>query len=297
MACTLTGCMMRKIDRERFDLVIVDEAAQASECATWSALLKGKRAVLCGDHLQLPPTIISTEAERKGLGVTLFERLHKKFGEKIATMLTTQYRMNEAIMQWSSDEFYKSKLEAHASVACHTLADLEGTRIGGEDEGAGEGAVLHMVDTTGCDMFEKRDGEDSSYFNEGEAEAVLAHARELADLGVSQEDIGVISPYSAQVTLVKQNLAAGGLKDVEVSTVDGFQGREKEAIIITMVRSNEEGNVGFVADARRMNVAVTRARRQCSLICDSETISRSGNKMLQGLVEWFMDNGEYTLAL
>jgi len=299
VACTLTGCMMKQMDRlEAFDLVVIDEAAQAHECATWSALLKGRRAVLCGDHLQLPPTIISDAAERKGLGVTLFERLHKRFGKNIAQMLTVQYRMNEAIMKWSSDAFYKSKLVAHESVAHHTLAGLPSVEGGGGD-GAGDGedlseCVLHMVDTTGCDMFEQRDGEDASYSNQGEAEAVLKHIRDLLDLGAQEDDIGVITPYSAQVGLLKELLAARELKGVEVSTVDGFQGREKECIVISMVRSNESSSVGFLADPRRMNVAVTRARRHCSLVCDSDTVSN--DKMLEGLVEYFMDNGEYTLA-
>ena len=300
VACTLTGCMMKQIDRDDFDLVVVDEAAQASECATWSALLKGRRAVLCGDHLQLPPTIISEEAERKGLGVTLFERLHKKFGDAVARMLTVQYRMNEAIMKWSSDEFYESRLVAHESVADHDLGGLRGVAArleaggGGEEEEELSRCVLHMVDTTGCDLFERQDDEDSSYANEGEAEAVVGHIRGLLAIGVAPGEVGVITPYSAQVTLLRQLLAAGDLRDVEVSTVDGFQGREKEVIVISMVRSNEDNKVGFLADPRRMNVAVTRARRHCSLVCDSETVSN--DNMLSGLVDYFMEEGEYTLA-
>jgi len=298
VACTLTGCMMKQIDRDEFDLVVVDEAAQASECATWSALLKGKRAVLCGDHLQLPPTIISEEAERKGLGVTLFERLHRKFGEKIARMLTVQYRMNEAIMKWSSDEFYKSKLEAHESVADHKLDGLAQVaamlKAGGSEAEELAGCVLHLVDTTGCDLFERQDDEDSSYANDGEAEEVVKHIQRLLAIGVSQGGVGVITPYSAQVALLKQLLASRDLRDVEVSTVDGFQGREKEAIVISMVRSNENNNVGFLADPRRMNVAVTRARRHCSLVCDSDTVST--DNMLSGLMDYFMEEGEYTLA-
>ena len=143
-------------------------------------------------------------------------------------------------------------------------------------------------------MFEKREDEDSSYANEGEAEAVLGHIRDLLGVGVRQSEVGVITPYSAQVALLKQLCANAGLVEVEVSTVDGFQGREKEAIVISMVRSNEDKSVGFLADPRRMNVAVTRARRHCSLVCDSETVSN--DKMLAGLVDYFMDNGEYTLA-
>ena len=200
VACTLTGCMMRNIDKEVFDLVIVDEAAQASECATWSALMKGKRGILCGDHLQLPPTIISKEAERKGLGVTLFERLHKRFGDNIAKMLNVQYRMNEAIMKWSSDEFYKSKLAAHESVAGHTMGDLTHVNANGDGDEDLSGCVLHLIDTTGCDMFERQDDEDSSYSNEGEAEAVVKHIDSLIEIDMKQEDIGVITPYSAQVS-------------------------------------------------------------------------------------------------
>jgi predicted DNA helicase len=304
VACTLTGCMSRVVDKEAFDLVVVDEAAQATECATWSALMKGKRAVLCGDHLQLPPTVISDEAERKGLGVPLFERLHKRFGSNIAQMLNVQYRMNEAIMKWSSDEFYRSKLVAHDSVASHTLSELkqveEAKNSGKNRRGNGEEdmelgeCVLHMVDTTGLEMFERQDEENASYSNDGESEAVVKHVRDLLDLGLCQKDIGVIAPYSAQVSLLKQLCSNENLKDVEVSTVDGFQGREKEAIILSTVRSNESSTVGFLADPRRMNVAVTRARRHCSLVCDSETISN--DKMLKGLVEYFMDNGEYTFA-
>ena len=145
VACTLTGCMTRHIDKDAFDVVVVDEAAQATECATWSALLKGKKGVLCGDHLQLPPTIISEEAERKGLGVTLFERIHRKFGKKVAQMLNVQYRMNQEIMKWSSDEFYKSKLTAHVSVAEHTLGGLD--HVEGDGESLGE-CVLHMIGET-----------------------------------------------------------------------------------------------------------------------------------------------------
>uniref|UniRef100_A0A7C9ADE8 DNA helicase n=2 Tax=Opuntia streptacantha TaxID=393608 RepID=A0A7C9ADE8_OPUST len=286
---TLTGALSRKLDRTTFDLVIIDEAAQALEISCWIALLKGSRCILAGDHLQLPPTIQSVEAEKKGLGRTLFERLADLYGDDIMSMLTVQYRMHELIMDWSSKELYDSKIKAHASVAAHRLYDLEDVKKTPATE-----PTLLLIDTAGCDMEEKKDEEDST-LNEGEADVAIAHAKRLVESGVRASDIGIITPYNAQVVLLKMLRSnVDKLKEMEISTVDGFQGREKEAIIISMVRSNPRKEVGFLRDRRRMNVAVTRARRQCCLICDTETVT--SDQFLKRLIEYFEEHGEYLSA-
>ncbi|KAK8628722.1 hypothetical protein V6N13_009305 [Hibiscus sabdariffa] len=286
---TLTGAFSRKLENTTFDLVIIDEAAQALEIACWMALLKGSRCILAGDHLQLPPTIQSVEAERKGLGRTLFERLADQYGDEVMSMLTVQYRMHELIMNWSSKELYNSKIKAHSSVAAHMLFDLENVKKSSSTE-----PTLLLIDTTGCDMEEKKDEEEST-LNEGEAEVAISHAKRLVQAGVPASDIGIITPYAAQVVLLKMLKSnEDKLKDTEIATVDGFQGREKEAIIISMVRSNSKKEVGFLRDRRRMNVAVTRARRQCCVVCDTETVSSDG--FLKRLVEYFEEHGEYLSA-
>ncbi|XP_028761557.1 DNA-binding protein SMUBP-2 [Neltuma alba] len=283
---TLIGSFSKKLDNTSFDLVIIDEAAQALEVACWLPILKGSRCILAGDHLQLPPTIQSVEAEKKGLGRTLFERLADMYGDEVTSMLTVQYRMHELIMEWSSKELYNSKVKAHASVAGHMLFDLEDVKRTSSTE-----PTLLLIDIAGCDMEEKKDEEDST-MNEGEAEVAMAHAKRLVQSGVLPSDIGIITPYAAQVVLLKMlKNKENSLKDLEISTVDGFQGREKEAIIISMVRSNSKKEVGFLSDHRRMNVAVTRARRQCCLVCDTETVSSDG--FLKRLIEYFEENGEY----
>lgn len=286
---TLTGASSKKLDGITFDLVIIDEAAQALEMACWIALLKGPRCVLAGDHLQLPPTIQSAEAEKKGMGKTLFERLTEAYGDQITSMLTIQYRMHELIMNWSSKELYNNKIKAHSSVADHMLYDIEEVKRSSSTE-----PTIILIDTTGCDMEEVKDEEEST-MNEGEAAVSIAHAKLLVESGVRASDIGIITPYAAQVTCLKMMRNKDTkLKDLEISTVDGFQGREKEAIIISMVRSNSKKEVGFLSDHRRMNVAVTRARRQCCLVCDVETVSN--DKFLKRLVEYFEENGEYLSA-
>ncbi|XP_072956201.1 uncharacterized protein [Typha angustifolia] len=286
---TLTGALSRNLESTTFDLVIIDEAAQALEVACWIALLKGSRCMLAGDHLQLPPTIQSVEAEKKGLGKTLFERLAGFYGEEITSMLTVQYRMHELIMSWSSKELYNDKINAHPSVAGHMLYDLEDVKRTSSTE-----PTLLLIDTTGCDMEEVKD-EEGSTMNEGEATVSIAHAKQLVESGVPASDIGIITPYAAQVQCLRiMRSKEDRLKDVEISTVDGFQGREKEAIIISMVRSNSKKEVGFLSDHRRMNVAVTRARRQCCLVCDAETVSN--NSFLKRLVEYFEEHGEYQSA-
>ncbi|XP_009785579.1 uncharacterized protein [Nicotiana sylvestris] len=286
---TLTGALSKKLDGMSYDLVIIDEAAQALEIACWIALLKGSRCILAGDHLQLPPTIQSVEAEKKGLGKTLFERLADLYGDEITSMLTVQYRMHELIMNWSSGELYDNKIEAHSSVASHMLYHLEDVKKTPSTE-----STLLLIDIAGCDMEEKKDEEDST-LNEGEAEVAIAHAKRLVESGVRASDIGLITPYAAQVVFLKKLKSnEDKLKEMEISTVDGFQGREKEAIIISMVRSNSKKEVGFLSDRRRMNVAVTRARRQCCLVCDTETVS--GDKFLKRLIEYFEEHGEYLSA-
>eukprot|EP00878_Enallax_costatus_P011993 GHUV01012521.1.p1 GENE.GHUV01012521.1~~GHUV01012521.1.p1 ORF type:complete len:728 (+),score=288.54 GHUV01012521.1:305-2488(+) len=196
LCCTLTGALHPQLQGQVFDVVVIDEAAQALEVACWSALLKGRRAVLAGDHLQLPPTVLSDTAAKAGLSNTLFERLQHSLGAQASSMLTVQYRMHAAIMDWSSNELYQGLIEAHESVAGHTLADLPTTM---SNPAAAELPTLLLIDTAGCDFEEQQEQDGDSKYNRGEAEAALAHMQRLLAAGLSPADIGIITPYSAQV--------------------------------------------------------------------------------------------------
>eukprot|EP00850_Spirogloea_muscicola_P015825 SM000124S25957 [mRNA] locus=s124:391499:396363:+ [translate_table: standard] len=252
--------------------------------------LRGRRCVLAGDHLQLPPTVLSKEAERLGLGVTLLERLSDFYGDAITSLLDVQYRMHEDIMRLSSEALYSGKVKAHSLVAGHKLLNLDGVSRTATSE-----ATLVLVDTAGCEMEEAREEEGDSMLNDGEAHVAIAYAERLLNAGVAAADIGIITPYSAQVKCLKQlRDDKQVLAPVEVSTVDGFQGREKEAIIISMVRSNGRGEVGFLAERRRMNVAVTRARRQCCVICDRDTVTN--DVFLKDMIGYFEAHGELLTA-
>ena len=283
---TTVGAADPLLGRRDFDLVIVDEAAQALEASAWIPLLKGRRSVLCGDHLQLPPTICSREAAKGGLGVTLFERLAGLYGDLITSLLTVQYRMHERIMEWSSSALYEGKVEAHESVREHLLRDLPSVTVGAAPDL--EIPVL-MIDTAGCDFEEEEDARGASKWNDGEVGIVVQHVERLLDTGVPPRDVAVITPYSAQVARLRGRLLETW-PELEIGTVDGFQGREKEAVVISMVRSNSKGEVGFLADERRMNVAVTRARRHVAIIGDSATVSRQ--PFLEGLVRYCEEHGE-----
>ena len=286
VCATLSGALSGTLKFEDFDVVVVDEAAQALEASCWGAVLKGKKAVLAGDHLQLPPTVISDEAQEKGLSDTLFQRLHDLYGDGVARMLTVQYRMHTDIMQWSSDAMYQGKLTAAESVATHRLCG----------DGDDDPPVLLLIDTAGCDMEERVEEDGESKENPGEARVVMAVVKRLMnDHGVCVEDIGVITPYNGQVAILRELRAQHeSMSALEVSTVDGFQGREKEAIIISAVRSNPNSEVGFLSDSRRMNVAVTRARKHCCLICDTDTAR--GDAFLAHLVEYFEAHGHISCA-
>jgi ATP-dependent RNA/DNA helicase IGHMBP2 len=303
VATTLTGAADPLVARRDHDLVVIDEAAQAIEAACWIALLRGKRAVLAGDHCQLPPTVVSQEAAREGLGETLFERVTETLhGAERTRMLTVQYRMNETIMRWASDAMYGGHLTAAALVKEHRLCDLPGVTTTRETE-----TVMLLIDTAGCGLEESVGDADGSKSNEGEARIVVQHVEALLEAGLRPADIGVITPYNAQVQLLREALAAyrrvgeGALDAaeyengrLEIDTVDGFQGREKEAIVLSLVRSNDEGNVGFLAESRRLNVAVTRARRHVAIVADSATLAR--DVFLAGLIEYAQTAGEYRSA-
>jgi len=284
---------------------VVDEAGQATEPATWIALLRARRALLVGDSKQLPPTVLSREAAAQGLAVSLMERAEEMYGGSLRRSLTTQYRMHAAISDWASDELYEGQLLASPTVSQRTLADLEGV-----SETAATRTPMMLLDTrapTGrllADCQEEAGGGDSddaemggealvkavSLLNRGEANAVAAHVRRLLAGGVSARNIAVQSPYSAQVELLRMVLAdLPGAEEVEVASVDSFQGREADAVIISMVRSNDNGSIGFLADARRLNVAITRARCHVAVVCDSRTVM--SNQMLKRLLMHIKKNG------
>jgi len=254
------------LTRKGFDWVIMDEATQAIEPNSWIPILRaGEKIIFAGDPCQLPATVRSKEAEAKGLGVSLFEFLQPLLKEESKTLLTVQYRMHEHIMNFSSNKFYGGKLVAAPSVQSHVLSGLRGVNRGPVTE-----KPLLFLDTAGKGFEEQAEAGSESRYNPDEAQLVLREFRELLQAGVPPQAIGVISPYKAQVKLIASLLQCS---ETEVDSVDAFQGREKEAVIVSLVRSNLEGEIGFLADVRRMNVAITRARRRLTVIGDSATLS------------------------
>lgn len=284
ICATLTGLDSQVLGERTFDLAVIDEAAQAVEPACWVPLLRSSRVVLAGDHCQLPPTIVSPQAAKEGLAVSLPERLINELGAGISRRLTVQYRMHEAIMGFSSSEFYESSLVADETVRGHLLTDLPGVVAIPLTS-----TPLQFIDTAGAGYDEELEPDGESRRNPAEAELVLRKATALVEAGLPPTEIAVITPYAAQVRLLRDQST---IEELEIDTVDGFQGREKEAVIISLVRSNDKGEIGFLGDTRRMNVALTRARRKLLVIGDSATIG--GHRFYARLLEYFEQQAAYT---
>ncbi|MBX3463395.1 MAG: IGHMBP2 family helicase [Planctomycetes bacterium] len=264
---TTAGAADPLLAERTFDLAVVDEAAQALEAACWIPLLRAQRAVLAGDHRQLPPTLHSAAAGEGGLAETLFERLAAQpAAAACIRMLGVQYRMHERIMAWPSRRFYADRLRAAPAVAGHLLTDLPEVAT---TEWTSEPLVF--LDTAGCGHEETTGDDEGSKSNPGEAELVVRVVTDLMTAGVPADAIGVVTPYNAQVQLLRERL--GGIEGLELGTVDGLQGREKEAVVVSLVRSNDSGTIGFLAELRRLNVALTRARRHLTIIGDSATLA------------------------
>jgi predicted DNA helicase len=264
-----------------FDVLVVDEATQATAPSCWIPMVHARRAILVGDHKQLPPTILNPEAARSGLRYSLFERLARHHETdpdapgSIRSLLRTQYRMHETIMGFSNRQFYDGRLVADETVRRHTLADLGVTASALPAERRcilDPEAPLVFVDTAGVDAPERQRSGSHSRENPREAELVARLTADLLDAGVAPADVAVISPYDDQVDRIDRRLGADA---VEVDTVDGFQGREKEVVLVSLVRSNERGEIGFLDEPRRFNVALTRARRKTIVVGDACTV-RSG---------------------
>ncbi|EDO15818.1 hypothetical protein Kpol_1057p6 [Vanderwaltozyma polyspora DSM 70294] len=279
-----------------FDTLIIDEVSQSLEPQCWIPLISHYKSdftklVLAGDNKQLPPTIKTEDNDKVKvtLGTTLFDRLVKNYGDQFKLLLNVQYRMNEQIMEFPSKQMYGGKLIADASVANNVLSDLPGV-----DSNDDTLPPLIWYDTQGDDFLEQADNEDgivSSKFNENEVLLVKDHIIKLIESNVPQDAIGVISPYSAQTSLLK-SLIQEQYPLIEISTVDGFQGREKEVIVLSLVRSNDKMEVGFLRDDRRLNVAISRPKKQLCVIGNMEVLERSGVKFLKNWAEWSSENSD-----
>ncbi|NJE86020.1 IGHMBP2 family helicase [Thermococcus sp. CX2] len=267
---TNSSAALEFLDGVEFDVAVIDEASQATIPSVLIPINRAKRFVLAGDHKQLPPTILSEEA--KELSRTLFEGLIERYPAK-AQMLEVQYRMNERLMEFPSREFYGGRIRADESVRKVTLADLKVRMPGfGEpwDSILDPGEPLVFVDTSKHpEKWERQRKGSQSRENRLEAALVKKIVERLMGMGVRPEWIGVITPYDDQRDLISSLLP----EEVEVKTVDGYQGREKKVIILSFVRSNKKGELGFLTDLRRLNVSLTRAKRKLIVVGDSETLS------------------------
>lgn len=278
---TLHGAGGFQLRNEDFDIVIIDEGSQALEAQCWVPLLSAKKLVLAGDHLQLPPTIKSSSypdhkpklSTTTTLSTTLFDRLLTLHGDRVKRMLTIQYRMHADICAFPSATMYSSLLLSDPSVSSRLLCHLPSvSRTSDTSE------PLIFYDTQGGD-FPESPPEDSklllseSHSNSHESLLCFAHVKSLVSAGLAPDAIAVITPYSAQLSLLA-SLLKPCFPDVELGTVDGFQGREKEAVVLSLVRSNEKGEVGFLGEERRLNVAMTRARRGSVVVGDGECVGR-----------------------
>ncbi len=271
IACTLSCSANQLLTGMKFGTLFIDEAAQALEAACWIAIRKALRVVLAGDHCQLPPTVKSYEALKNGLGRTLMERIVQNKPQCVS-LLQVQYRMNEKIMRFSSDWFYEGRVQSHPSVQHRGILDLDEPMLWIDshvDESAGEEFV----------------GESFGRINKEEAEQTLGHLQayfgKIGKQRILDEriDVGIISPYRAQVQYLRRRIKCEPFYKpfrhlISVNTVDGFQGQERDIIFISLVRSNAEGQIGFLSDLRRMNVAITRARMKLIILGDAGTLCR-----------------------
>ncbi len=270
IACTLVSSASRLLQGMKFATLFIDEAAQALEAACWIPIRKASRVILAGDHCQLPPTIKSLAAMHGGLDKTLMERIVENKPE-VVTLLKMQYRMNDDIMRFSSDYFYHGEVESAPEVKHRGILDYDD--------------AFEWIDTADIDAREEFIGETFGRINKAEAEltlVVLQHYFEkIGKQRIMDEriDVGIISPYRAQVQYLrhlikKQSFFKPYRHLLSVNTVDGFQGQERDVIMISLVRANEEGQIGFLRDLRRMNVAITRARMKLIILGNTETMGR-----------------------
>ncbi len=278
IACTLVGSSSRLLDGQKFGTLFIDEAAQALEAACWIPIRRVSRVVFAGDHCQLPPTVKSIAALKAGLGKTLMERIVENKPE-VVTLLKMQYRMNEEIMRFSSSWFYGNQVESAPEVKYRSILDLD--------------IPMTWIDTSAFELNEDSEvsfkeqfvGESFGRINKAEAElTLLALENYFTKIGKTRIlderiDVGVISPYRAQVQYLRRLLKKKEFFKpyrslISVNTVDGFQGQERDVILISLVRANDEGQIGFLRDLRRMNVAITRARMKLIILGDASTMTR-----------------------
>lgn len=285
IASTLIGANNFVLKEIKFRTAFVDEAAQALEPASWIPVLKAERIIFAGDHCQLPPTIKSVDAANAGLNITLFEKAIKR--NKADIMLTEQYRMNNQIMEFSSRFFYDSQLIANNSVT--------DSKIFPDD------MPVEFIDTAGAGFFEQVDAETFSTYNQEECDLLIRHftqyINQLEAMNLLKDitNIGIISPYKAQVLLLQEKITQEEFEGrLSINTVDSFQGQERDIIYISLVRSNEKGEIGFLSDIRRMNVAMTRARKKLVIIGDSSTFCNQ--PFYDKLFEYMNEIGAYRSA-
>ena len=278
IACTLVGSAHRLLERQKFGTLFIDEAAQALEAACWIPLRKVSRVVLAGDHCQLPPTVKSIAALKGGLGKTLMERIVENKPE-VVTLLKMQYRMNEEIMRFSSSWFYGNQVESAPEVKYRSILDFD--------------IPMTWIDTSQFEIPEESNltfkeqfvGESFGRINKAEAELTLltleTYFNKIGKQRILDErlDVGIISPYRAQVQYLRRQIkkkewAKPYRQLISVNTVDGFQGQERDIILISLVRANDDGQIGFLRDLRRMNVAITRARMKLIILGDASTMTR-----------------------
>lgn len=282
IACTLVGSANRLLMGQKFGTLFIDEAAQALEPACWIAIRKADRVILAGDHCQLPPTVKAPEALRAGLGHTLMQTIVKNKPETVS-LLKLQYRMNDEIMRFSSEWFYGGMLQSAPEVKYRSILDFD--------------TPIEWINTEGMDCNEEFVGENYGRINKPEAELSIAQLKEyITKIGrerfLSERiDVGLISPYKAQVQYLRRLVRNDAFfkpyrQAIIINTVDGFQGQERDVILISLVRANEEGQIGFLNDLRRMNVAITRARMKLIILGDASTLTRHAfYKKLYGYIE------------
>lgn len=284
ITATLVGSNRKMLQDYRFETVFIDEATQALEPANWIPIIKSKKVILAGDPFQLSPTVKSFKAKKGGLGQTLIEKCI--LANKNVHLLDTQYRMNKVIMEFSNQYFYEGKLKAHESNIAHSIKS--------------DDSIIEYIDTAGTGFEETLDPDTLSRLNQGEVDIFLEHIYQMIEAvpDFNSLSVGIVSPYKEQTRLLRRTLEEDtrllGLANIDIDTIDSFQGQERDIIYILLVRSNSKGEIGFLSDYRRMNVAMTRARKKLIVIGDSATIGN--DPFYQQFIEYTEKEGAYRTA-